>query len=178
MIPHAVVFHWTKTLPLKNTNAVKPGARDRPGPKWNQYGIALHTFKIALTVYFCTKLFWNCKGQNQSKCRYTCLGISSRTLSNFTCSKYIYRSKWVGHFWLVKALSCIVEGGQNDKSKWQVKNAPVCTFGSTVKTVSSLVFGMHPHVTRIKRVFLKYDILTLPVYKQKYQNYNCPSGPH
>ena len=37
-----------------------------------------------------------------------------------TCSKNIYRSKWVDRFWLVKALSCIVEGGQNN-SKNQSK---------------------------------------------------------
>ena len=34
---------------------------------------------------------------------------------------YIYRSEWVNRFWLVKALSSIIQGGQND-----VKNAPVC----------------------------------------------------
>ena len=27
--------------------------------------------------------------------------LKSQTLSNLTCSKYIYRSKWVDHFWLV-----------------------------------------------------------------------------
>ena len=41
-----------------------------------------------------------------------------------TCSKYLYRSKWVDRFWLVKALSGIVEGGQND-SQNQSKN-PLC----------------------------------------------------
>ena len=36
---------------------------------------------------------------------------NNRILSNLMCStKYIYRSKWVDHFWLVKALSCIVHG--------------------------------------------------------------------
>ena len=58
---------------------------------------------------------------------YTWQGIStaleSQTLSNLTCSKYIYRLKWVDRFWLVKALSGIVQGGQND-SKNQAKNAP------------------------------------------------------
>ena len=78
----------------------------------------------------------DCKGQNQSKCWYTCQGISSalksQTLPNLMCSKNIYRSKWVDRFWLVKALSCIVEGGQNDSQK-QSNNAPACTVGSTVK---------------------------------------------
>ena len=46
--------------------------------------------------------------------------FKSQTLSNLMCSKYIYRSKWVDHFWWVKALSCIIEGGQND-SKNQSK---------------------------------------------------------
>ena len=44
----------------------------------------------------------------------------SWTLSNFMCSKYLYMSKWVDRFWLVKALSCIVHGGQNN-SKTQSK---------------------------------------------------------
>ena len=35
------------------------------------------------------------------------------TMSNLTCSKYIYRSKWVNRFWLVKALSCVVDDGKN-----------------------------------------------------------------
>ena len=46
--------------------------------------------------------------------------LKSRTLSNLTCSKYIYRAQWVNRFWLVKTLSGIVEGGQND-SKNQSK---------------------------------------------------------
>ena len=44
----------------------------------------------------------------------------SQTLSNLTCTKYIYRLKWVDNFWLVKALSNIVQNGQND-SKNQSK---------------------------------------------------------
>ena len=40
------------------------------------------------------------------------------------CSKYIYRSEWVHRFWLVKPLSCIVEGGQK-YSKNQSK-MPLC----------------------------------------------------
>ena len=59
--------------------------------------------------------------------RYTHHGIhalESRTLSNLTCSRYIYRLKWVDRFWLVKALSCVVAGGQND-SKNQSK-MPQC----------------------------------------------------
>ena len=40
------------------------------------------------------------------------------------CSKYTYRSKWVNRFWLVKALSGIVQDGQND-SKNQSKK-PLC----------------------------------------------------
>ena len=47
-----------------------------------------------------------------------------RTLSNLTSSKYNYRSKWVDRLWLVKALSGIVEGGQND-SKNQ-SEMPLC----------------------------------------------------
>ena len=54
------------------------------------------------------------------------------------CSKYIYVAKWVDRFWLVKALSDVVQGGHND-SKKAVKNAPVCTFGSTVNTVDWLI---------------------------------------
>ena len=85
------------------------------------------------------KTFYHCNGQNQSKCCYTCTymytctcqGISSalksRTLSNLMCIKYIYRSKWVDRFGLIKALSRIVEGGQNDSQM------PVCTDGPTVK---------------------------------------------
>ena len=61
------------------------------------------------------------KGQNQSKFWYTSQGLAiafkSQTLSNLTCSTYIYRSKWVDHFWLVKALSAIVQGGQNYNKK-------------------------------------------------------------
>ena len=52
------------------------------------------------------------------------LALKSGTLSNLTCSKYIYRSKLVDRFCLVKALSCIVEGGQND-SQNQLK-IPLC----------------------------------------------------
>ena len=48
----------------------------------------------------------------------------SQTLSNLTCSKYIYMSISVGHFWLVKALSCIVEGGQNDSENQSIM--PLC----------------------------------------------------
>ena len=52
---------------------------------------------------------------------YTSQGLSiafkSQTLSNLTCSTYIYRSKWVDRFWLVKALSGIVQGGQNYSKK-------------------------------------------------------------
>ena len=63
--------------------------------------------------------------------------LKSQTLSNLTCSKYIYRSKWVNRFWLVKALSGIVEGGQNDS---QIQSQlPVRTFGSTAKTGSWLI---------------------------------------
>ena len=40
--------------------------------------------------------------------------LKSPTLSNLTRSKYIYRSKWVDHFWLVLFLSCIAECGQSD----------------------------------------------------------------
>ena len=46
--------------------------------------------------------------------------LKSRTLSILTCSKYIYRSKCVNRFGLVKALSGIVQGVQND-SKNQSK---------------------------------------------------------
>ena len=71
------------------------------------------------------------------------LGISStlksRTLSNLMCSKYIYRSKWVNRFWLEKALSCRVEGGQND-SQNQSK-MPLCAhLGQQSKKCSWLVF--------------------------------------
>ena len=79
------------------------------------------------------------KGQNQSKCWYTSQGPSRafkrQTLSNLTCSKYIYRSKWVNRFWLVKALSGIVQGGQNDSknlySAFQLK----CLNSRRVKTL-------------------------------------------
>ena len=74
--------------------------------------------------------------------------LKSRTLSNFTCSKYIYRSKWVGHFWLVKALSCTC------RSKWQstpVNNAPVCTVGSTVKNSQLTDFDHYSYSTCHKR---------------------------
>ena len=62
-------------------------------------------------------------GQNHSKCRYTCTcrGISSQTVHVVST---FYRSKWVDCFWLVKALSCLVEGRQND-SKNQSK-MPLC----------------------------------------------------
>ena len=50
--------------------------------------------------------------------------LKGQTLQNLMCSKYIYRSKWVNRFWLVKALSCIVEGGHND-SKNQ-SQMPLC----------------------------------------------------
>ena len=54
-----------------------------------------------------------------SKCWYTCQGISSAlTCKSQTLKpKYIYRFKWVDHFWQVKASSCIVEGSQNDSKK-------------------------------------------------------------
>ena len=59
-----------------------------------------------------------------SKCWYTSQGLSSalksQTLPNLTRSKYIYRSKLADCFWLVKALSGIVQDGQND-SKNQSK---------------------------------------------------------
>ena len=95
-------------------------------------------------ISLCHYPFCDCKGQNQSKFWYTVVHVSSalksRTLSNLACSKYIYMLKWVDRFWLVKALSGIVQGGQNDSKKKTVKNAPVCTFVSTVKTVSWLIF--------------------------------------
>ena len=47
--------------------------------------------------------------------------LKSQTLSNLTCSKYIYRSKWVDCFLLAKALSGIVQDGQNDS-----RNVHVC----------------------------------------------------
>ena len=47
-----------------------------------------------------------------------------RVVRTFTGQNY--------RFWLVKALSGIVQGGQND-SKKQSKMPPVCTFWSTVK---------------------------------------------
>ena len=66
--------------------------------------------------------------QNYSKCWETCQGISSalksQTLPNLTCSKYIYRSKWTDLFWLVKALSGIVQGGQNDNKNHS--KMPLC----------------------------------------------------
>ena len=64
--------------------------------------------------------------------------LKNRTLSNLTCSKYIYRSKLINCFWPVKALSGIVQGGEND-IKNQSKMPPVCTFGWTVKPVSWLI---------------------------------------
>ena len=71
---------------------------------------------------------------SQIICTCQCISraLKSQTLSNLMCSKYIDRSTWVERLWLVKALSCIVEGW----SKWQskpVKNGPVCTVGSTVE---------------------------------------------
>ena len=50
--------------------------------------------------------------------------LKAERCQTLTCSKYIYMSKWVDRFWLVKALSCIVEGGQND-SQNQSK-MPLC----------------------------------------------------
>ena len=87
--------------------------------------------------------------QHQSKCWYTCQGISSALNPPVTarvkisqnvdilakvylvhlkvehCQTlvYMHRSKWVNRFWLVKALSGIVQGGQND-SKNQSKMPP------------------------------------------------------
>ena len=68
---------------------------------------------------------WICARYKSSALIFCISALKSWTLSNLTCSKYIYRSKWVNRFWLVKALSCIVEGGQND-SKNQSK-MPLCT---------------------------------------------------
>ena len=81
--------------------------------------------------------------QNQSKCWYTSPGISSALKKSKHCQTLRVVSTFAGQnestgFWLVKALSGIVEGGQND-SKNLVKNAPGGTFGSTVKTGSWLV---------------------------------------
>ena len=62
----------------------------------------------------------------------------SQTLSNLMCSEYICRSKWVGRFWLVKTLSCIVEGGQNDGQNQS--KTPLCAhLGQQLKTVSWLI---------------------------------------
>ena len=60
---------------------------------------------------------------------YTCQCLYSA----LKCSKYIYRSKWVNCFCLVllRVVKMTV--------KITVKNATVCTFGSTVKTGSWLI---------------------------------------
>ena len=65
---------------------------------------------------------------------------------------------------MVKALSCIVESGQND-SQQPVKNAPVCTFGSTVKTGSLTDFE-------------HYSYLPLKFKKSRRVNiFPCPRTP-
>ena len=108
-------------------------------------------FKIILDV--CNNNYSNCLINPSTTTRVkisqnfdTSQGLSSAlktwTLSNLTCSKYIYRSKWVNCFCLVKALSCIVQGCQND-SKKAVKNAPVYTFGSTVKNRQLTGFDLY-----------------------------------
>ena len=56
--------------------------------------------------------------------KYTCTIVHLKVEHCQTLHIVIYRSKWVNRFWLVKALSCIVEGGQND-SKKTGKNARV-----------------------------------------------------
>ena len=63
--------------------------------------------------------------------------LAKEYLVHFTvehCQPLLEVAKMSQPFLTGKALSCIVEGGQND-SKKQSK-MPVCTFGSTVKTGS------------------------------------------
>ena len=61
--------------------------------------------------------------------------------------KYIYRSKWVDHFWLVKTLSCIVECGQNDS-----KNQ------SILRTQSEVYFALYIGTRGLSGASLPLDL--------------------
>ena len=131
-----VDFGGFRILSSKNTQGVRVKNYEI------QYYLWLHLQLVALPAF---NNYVNppidCKGQKSLKMliylpRYRV--HLSRTLSNLTCSKYIYRLKLVDHFWLVKALSCIVKGGQND-SKNQSKKPASAHLGQQSKTDSWLI---------------------------------------
>ena len=84
--------------------------------------------------------------------------------------KYIYRSKWVDRFWLVKALSCIVEDGQND-SKNQSK-MPLCAHlvqqskTATCHRMSAVAGGCHntPFLCLLHWTLVVYHIQVLLLF--------------
>ena len=127
---------------------------------WNYFhNLSFHFHRMCA----CLKLFYECNVQNQSKCWYTCQGIS--------CSKYIYRSKWVDQFWLVKVLSCIIEGGQNDSQKcpcvlswFNSQKQAVDWFWATCHKCSAIVGGCYLDSTRVLPTL---PILYLPLLKNK-----------
>ena len=89
------------------------------------------------------------KGHNQSKCWYTCTcqRISSALKSHtLTRSKYIYRSKWINCFWLVKSLSGITEGGKNYSKKQSMVKTGSCsaaTVGALIMTAPTIKMGLN-----------------------------------
>ena len=145
VIPLAIMAVAYARVCLRLWSGIPTDEAHRPalgGRSAGQSKQIMNKVRLALTMslpFVDFKPSYYCKGQNQSKYWYTSQGLSralkSQILPNLTCSKYIYRSKWVDRFWLVKAFSGVVQGGQND-SKNQSK-FPL--FGSTVKTGSWLV---------------------------------------
>ena len=90
--------------------------------------------------------------------------------SNLTCSKYIYRSKLVNRFWLVKALSCVVDGGQKIFSK-PVKNARVGSW-LILTTIATCTchWGLKPSIWPIIINFLHVLIATVLHAKHRWSS--------
>ena len=67
----------------------------------------------------------------------------------------IYRSKWVARFWLVKALSYIVEGGQNDwfNSK---KNSQLTDFDHYSYMCLPQIGGVYSTVMTAQQTFIPF----------------------
>ena len=76
-------------------------------PEGNIYPPTTTTTRVKISQHFDI----HCTSQGLSS------ALKRQRLSNLTRSKSIYRSKWVDCFWPVKALSGIVQDGQNDSKK-------------------------------------------------------------
>ena len=92
-------------------------------------------------------------------------------MSNLTCSKYMYRSKWVNCFWLIKALPGIVQDGQNySKNQSQM---PLCAhLGQQSKQAVGWFWPLSASIAGgLKRVSILWEsvVPTLPMTYLSFQ---------